>query len=49
MIPTVILISIISFVIIQLPPGDYLTTKISQLQAEDELVNHDLIEALREE
>jgi len=49
MIPTIILISMISFVIIQLPPGDYLTTKIAQLQAEDELVNEDLIEALREE
>jgi peptide/nickel transport system permease protein len=49
MIPTIILISMISFVIIQLPPGDYLTTKIAQLQAEDELVNQDLIEALREE
>jgi peptide/nickel transport system permease protein len=39
----------ISFVIIQLPPGDYLSTKIAQLQAEDEFVNQDLIEALREE
>jgi peptide/nickel transport system permease protein len=49
MIPTIILISIISFIIIQLPPGDYLSTKIAQLQSEDELMNQDLIEALREE
>ncbi len=49
MIPTMILISMVSFMIIQLPPGDYLSTKIAQLQAEDELVNQDLIEALREE
>ena len=31
-IPTLILISIISFVIIQLPPGDYLTQKIAELE-----------------
>jgi peptide/nickel transport system permease protein len=49
MIPTLIMISIVSFLVIQLPPGDYLTTKIAQLQAENELVNYDLIEALREE
>jgi len=49
MIPTLIIISMISFAVIQLPPGDYLTTKIAQLQAQDELINVDLIEALREE
>ncbi len=49
MIPTLIIISMVSFVIIQLPPGDYLTTKIAQLQAQDEVVNLDLIEALREQ
>lgn len=43
------MISMIAFVIIQLPPGDYLTTKIAQLQAQDELINEDLIEALREQ
>jgi len=31
MVPTLLLISIISFVIIQLPPGDFLTTRIMQL------------------
>ena len=49
MIPTLIIISMVSFIIIQLPPGDYLTTKIAQLQAQDELINEDLIEALREQ
>jgi peptide/nickel transport system permease protein len=49
MIPTLIIISMVSFVIIQLPPGDYLTTKIAQLEAQDELINRDLIEALRAE
>ena len=49
MIPTLILISMVSFVVIRIPPGDYLTTKIAQLEAQDELINQDLIEALREE
>ena len=31
MIPTMVLISIVSFIIIQLPPGDYLTSHISRL------------------
>ncbi len=32
-IPLMILVSIISFIIIQLPPGDYLTTYVMQLQS----------------
>lgn len=34
MIPVLLAVSILSFVIIQLPPGDYLTTKIAQLRLE---------------
>lgn len=37
MIPTVFLISIASFVIISLPPGDYLTTLITQMKANGEV------------
>ncbi|HET8726910.1 MAG TPA: ABC transporter permease, partial [Alphaproteobacteria bacterium] len=33
MIPTLIAISAISFVIIQLPPGDYLTTLVTEAQS----------------
>ena len=33
MLPTVFLISVVTFVIIQLPPGDFLTTLISDLEA----------------
>ena len=33
MIPTLIAISLIVFVIIQLPPGDYLTTYVAELQS----------------
>ena len=36
MIPTLIAISIIVFVIIQLPPGDYLSTYIAELQSQGE-------------
>ncbi|TVR51740.1 MAG: ABC transporter permease, partial [Spirochaetaceae bacterium] len=32
-IPLLVLISIIVFIVIQLPPGDYLTTYISSLRA----------------
>ncbi|MEZ5906125.1 MAG: hypothetical protein R3C69_13840 [Geminicoccaceae bacterium] len=36
MIPTVIAISVVTFVIIQLPPGDFLSAQISELQAQGE-------------
>ena len=39
MIPTLIAISIITFVIIQLPPGDYLSTYIAELQSQGENVD----------
>ncbi len=48
MIPTLIAISIISFVIIQLPPGDFLTTYVSQLSASGETVDQAELEALKE-
>jgi len=38
--------SIISFVIMQLPPGDYLTTYVASLQASGDLVEDDVIDAL---
>ena len=47
MIPTLIVISVISFVIIQLPPGDYLTTYIANLQETGEDADQATIEALR--
>ena len=39
MIPTLIVISILSFAIIQLPPGDYLTTYVTTLRATGETVD----------
>ena len=47
MIPTLIAISIIVFVIIQLPPGDYLSTYIAELQSQGEAVDPDKIQFLR--
>lgn len=49
MIPTLIAISIIVFVIIQLPPGDYLETHIAELRSQGESVDQRRIEFLREE
>jgi peptide/nickel transport system permease protein len=49
MIPTLLAISMIIFVIIQLPPGDYLETYISELQAQGEAVDPAKIQFLREQ
>ena len=47
MIPTVLLISFISFGIITLPPGDYLESYIAMLEAQGERVDPDHIAFLR--
>jgi peptide/nickel transport system permease protein len=47
MIPTLLLISIISFVVIQLPPGDVIDTQISELMAGGADVSQEQIEALQ--
>ena len=47
MIPTLVVISIVTFVIIQLPPGDYLTTFITELESRGESVDQNRIEVLR--
>jgi peptide/nickel transport system permease protein len=46
MIPTVFVISVVAFAIIQLPPGDYLTTIVSQLQAQGDQIDQAQLEAL---
>jgi peptide/nickel transport system permease protein len=48
MIPTLIAISILSFMIIQLPPGDFLTSYAAQLRAQGESIDQAQIEGLRE-
>ena len=47
MIPTLFVVSIISFVIIQLPPGDYLTTFIANKEAGGETVDPATVENLK--
>ena len=47
MVPTLLAISAIVFLIIQLPPGDYLETYINELQSQGEAVDPEKIEALR--
>ncbi len=47
MIPTLLAISLIIFVIIQLPPGDYFESYIAELQSQGESVDVEKIEALR--
>ena len=49
MIPTLIVISIAIFVIIQAPPGDYLESYMAQLRAQGEAVDPAKIEFLRRE
>jgi peptide/nickel transport system permease protein len=49
MIPTLIVISIISFTIIQLPPGDFLSSYVAGLQAQGDTVDAEEIAALEEQ
>ena len=49
MIPTLLIISVLVFVIIQLPPGDYLESHIAELQSQGEAVDEKKIQFLREE
>jgi peptide/nickel transport system permease protein len=48
MIPTLLVISIISFVIIQLPPGDYLTSYAAQMSSQGDTIDAQALEALKE-
>ena len=49
MLIALVVISFVSFAIIQLPPGDYLTTYLLALEAEGFEVNDEMVEELREE
>ena len=49
MIPTLIVISIISFTIIQLPPGDFLTSYVATLESSGQVVDQAAIDGLREQ
>jgi len=47
MIPTLLAISVLIFIIIQLPPGDYLETYIAELESQGESIDPQKIAALR--
>ena len=48
MIPTLAVISVLVFTIIQLPPGDIITSRLQELQAEGQDISEEQIIALRE-
>jgi peptide/nickel transport system permease protein len=48
MVPTLFAISIVAFAIIQLPPGDFLTTFVTRLEAQGEQVDPAMLEGLRQ-
>lgn len=47
MIPTLIIISIITFIIIQLPPGDFVTTAQAEIAASGGGMDASAVEAMR--
>lgn len=48
MIPTLFIISIISFIVIQLPPGDFLSSYVMTLRSQGDVIDEDQIKAMRE-
>jgi peptide/nickel transport system permease protein len=48
MIPTLIVISMVSFFLIQLPPGDYLDSYAASLRQQGDMVQQDAIDTMRE-
>ena len=47
MIPVTIFISVIGFIIIQAPPGDFVSSYIAGLEAQGDIIEPELIESLR--
>jgi peptide/nickel transport system permease protein len=47
LVPTLIAVIVVSFVVIQLPPGDYLTSYIAQLQSKSTTLGESEVAALR--
>jgi peptide/nickel transport system permease protein len=48
MIPTLLIISVISFAVIQLPPGDYLTSYVATLREQGDIVDEQELAALQQ-
>jgi len=47
MVPTLIIISIVGFLIIQAPPGDFVSSYIAGLEAQGDVIDPELIDSLR--
>ena len=47
MIPTLFVISVVSFLLIQLPPGDFVSSYVARLSSSGEMVDQALVAALR--
>ncbi len=47
MIPTLFLVSVISFILIQLPPGDYLTSLVAAMSTTGDIMTQDRLDAYR--
>lgn len=47
MIPTIFVISVVSFIVIQLPPGDFLTSYVAGITARGETIDDATVESLR--
>ena len=47
LIPTLIGISLIAFLIIELPPGDYLTSRVANMAASGDTITKDILDALK--
>jgi peptide/nickel transport system permease protein len=48
MIPTLFAISVVTFIIIQLPPGDFLDSLVAGMNAQGEEINQEAVQALRD-
>lgn len=49
LLPTVFVISVVSFAIIQLPPGDFLTAYVHNLESQGQYVDQAAVQAMREQ
>jgi peptide/nickel transport system permease protein len=47
MIPTLFIISIVGFIIIQAPPGDFVSSYVAALQAQGDIIDQEFVDALR--
>ena len=49
MVPTLLVISFVTFVIIQLPPGDYLSNQIAELRSQGDTAALEKVQFLRQQ